>query len=127
MNEVRGPGEMDFTSPQNLSETWRRWKRGMEYYLTAICTDKTEAQKVAIFMCMIGKDGQEIKDTFEFETRENGQEVITTAILFDKFEAHCKHIYSLEMGSSQTHPSSKRFLKCQPRKINMAFNDCWEW
>ena len=21
MNEVRGPGEMDFTSPQNLSET----------------------------------------------------------------------------------------------------------
>ena len=34
MNEVRGPGKMDFTSPQNLSETWRRWKRGMEYYLT---------------------------------------------------------------------------------------------
>ena len=62
----------------------------MEYYLTATCTDKTEAQKVAIFMCMIGKDEQEIKDTFEFETRENGQEVITTAILFDKFEAHCK-------------------------------------
>ena len=89
MNEVRGPGEMDFTSPQNLSETCRRWKRGMEYYLMATCTDKTEAQKVAIFMCMIGKDGQEIKDTFELETRENGQEVIT-AILFDKFEAHCK-------------------------------------
>ena len=22
MNEVGGPGEMDFTSPQNLSETW---------------------------------------------------------------------------------------------------------
>ena len=20
-----------------------------------------------------------------------------------------------------------RFLKCQPRKINMAFNGCWEW
>ena len=90
MNEVRGPGEMDFTSPQNLSETWRRWKRGMEYYLTATCTEKTEAQKAAIFMCMIGKDGQEIKDTFEFETGENEQEVITTAILFDKFEAHCK-------------------------------------
>ena len=51
---------------------------------------QTEAPNVAIFMCMIGKDGQKIKDTFEFETRENGQEVITTAILFDKFEAHCK-------------------------------------
>ena len=65
-------------------------KRGMEYYLTATCTDKTEAQKVAIFMCMIGKDRQEIKDTFEFETDENEQEVITMATLFDKFEAHCK-------------------------------------
>ncbi|XP_028417634.1 uncharacterized protein K02A2.6-like [Dendronephthya gigantea] len=90
MNEVRGPGEMDFTSPQNLSETWRRWRRGMEYYLTATCTGKTEAQKVAIFMCMIGKDGQEIKDMFELKTGEDGQAVITTAILFEKFEAHCK-------------------------------------
>ena len=62
----------------------------MEYYLTATCTGKTDAQKVAIFMCMIGKDGQEIKDTFEFETGEGGQEVVTTAILFAKFEAHCK-------------------------------------
>ena len=62
----------------------------MEYYLTTKCTDKTEVQNFAIFMYMIGKDGQEIKDTFEFETRKNGLEVITTAILFDKFELHCK-------------------------------------
>ena len=62
----------------------------MEYYLTATCNGKTEKQKVAIFMCMIGKDGQEIKDTFEFETGEGGQEVVTTAILFAKFETHCK-------------------------------------
>ena len=86
---------MDFTSPQNLAETWRRWRRSMEYYLIATCTGKTEPQKVAIFMCMIGKDGQEIKDTFEFETRENGQQVITTAILFDKFEAHFKPMKNL--------------------------------
>ena len=89
LNEVRGPDEMDIISPQKLSQTCRRWKRGMEYCLTATCTGKTEAQKVAIFMCMIGKDEQEIKDTLEFETRGNGQEVITTAILLDKFEAHC--------------------------------------
>lgn len=59
----------------------------MEYYLVATCTGKTEAQ---FFRCMIGKDGQEIKDTFEVETGEDGQEVVTTAILFAKFEAHCK-------------------------------------
>ncbi|KAK3754747.1 hypothetical protein QZH41_000060 [Actinostola sp. cb2023] len=35
-------------------------------------------------------DGQEIKDTFEFEVDEDGSEVVSTAILFNKFEAHCK-------------------------------------
>ena len=59
-------------------------------YVVGICSGKTEAQKVAVFMCMIGKDGQEIKDTFEVETGEDGQEVITTTILFTKFEAHYK-------------------------------------
>ena len=73
---------MDFTSPQNVSETWRRWKRGMEYYLAATCKMKSEAEKVAIFMYMIGRDGQEIKDTFEFETEEDGTEKVTTMILF---------------------------------------------
>ena len=91
MNEIKGPGVMDFANSQNLSETWRLWKRGMEYYLTATCNSRTdEAQKVAIFMCMIGKDGQEIKDTFEFEVGDSGREVITTEILFAKFEAYCK-------------------------------------
>ncbi|KAK3749625.1 hypothetical protein QZH41_012963, partial [Actinostola sp. cb2023] len=92
MNElqIRGPGEMDFTSQQNVSETRRRWKRGMEYYLAATCKAKNEAEKVAIFMCMIGRDGQEIKDTFEFEVDEDGSEVVSTTILFNKFEAHCK-------------------------------------
>ncbi|KAK3737375.1 hypothetical protein QZH41_002290 [Actinostola sp. cb2023] len=92
MNElqIRGPGEMDFTSQQNVSETWRRWERGMEYYLAATCKAKSEAEKVAIFMCMIGRDGQEIKDTFEFEVDEDGSEVVSTTILFNKFEAHCK-------------------------------------
>ena len=78
MNEVKGPGELDFTSLRIYQ------KHGMEYYLTATCTSKTEAQKVTIFMCMIGKDGQEIRDTFLFETGEDRQEVITTAILFTK-------------------------------------------
>lgn len=85
MNEVKAPGETNFASSQNLSETSRRWKRGMEYYLAATCTDETgDTQKVAIFMCMIRKDGEEIKDTFEFETGLGGAELITTEILFAK-------------------------------------------
>ena len=41
-------------------------------------------------MCMIGKDGQEVKDTFEFERAEDGTDIVTTKILFEKFEAYCK-------------------------------------
>ena len=44
----------------------------MEYFLAATCSGKSEAERVAIFMCMIGKDGQEVKDTFEFERAEDG-------------------------------------------------------
>ena len=90
MNEIKGPGEMDFTCPNNVSEMWRRWRRGMEYFLAATCSGKSEGERVAIFMCMIGKDGQEVKDTFEFERAEDGTDIVTTKILFEKFEAYCK-------------------------------------
>ena len=90
MKEIKGQGEMDFTSLNNVSEIWRRWKRGMEYFLAATCSKKSEAEKVAMFMCMIEKDGQEIKDTFEFDRTEDRSEVVTTKILFEKFEAYCK-------------------------------------
>ena len=54
MKEIKGQGEMDFTSLNNVSEIWRRWKRGMEYFLAATCSKRSKAEKVAIFMCMIG-------------------------------------------------------------------------
>lgn len=38
-------------------------------------------------MCMIGEDGHEIKVSFEFR---DGEEVMTTEIIFSKCEAHCK-------------------------------------
>ena len=59
MNEIKGPGEMDFT-------------------------------RVTIFIYMIGKDGQEVNDTFELERAEDGTDIVTTKTLFEKFEAYCK-------------------------------------
>ena len=50
MNEIKGPGEMDFTSPNNVSEIWHHWKHRMEYFLAATSSKKSEAEKVAIFM-----------------------------------------------------------------------------
>ena len=62
----------------------------MEYFLAATCSRKCEAERVAIFMCIIRKDGQEVKDTFEFKRAEDGMDIITSKILFEKFEAYCK-------------------------------------
>ena len=46
----------------------------MEFFCSSnSCSGKSEAERVAIFMGMIGKDGQEIKDTFEFERAEDGR------------------------------------------------------
>ena len=62
----------------------------MEYFLAATCSGKSEGERVTIFMCMIDKDGQEVKDTFEFQRAEDGTDIITTKILFENFEAYCK-------------------------------------
>ena len=89
MNDLRGPGELNFETT-NLSESWAKWKRSMQYYLVATCKDKSEDEKVAIFMCMIGRQGQDIKDTFEFAISDRGEEIVTVTILFEKFEQYCK-------------------------------------
>ena len=95
LSKIKGPREMDFTCPNNVSEMWQRWRSGMEYFLAATCSRKSEAERVAIFMCMIGKGGQEVKNTFEFERAEDGTEIVTTKILFEKFEAYCKPRWNL--------------------------------
>lgn len=75
MNDIKGPGELNFET-NNLAEAWTKWKRAMGYYLVATCKEKSQEEKVAIFMCTIGRQGQDIKDTFEFEV-EDGEEKVT--------------------------------------------------
>ena len=89
MNNIRGPGELNFEST-NLSEAWAKWKRSMQYYLVATCKDRSEDEKVAIFMCMIGRQGQDIRDTFELDEDKDGEEIVTVEILIQKFEQYCK-------------------------------------
>ena len=88
MNEIRGPGELNFEST-NLSEAWAKWKRSMQYYLVATCKDKSEDEKVAVFMCTIGRRGQDIRETFEFEMDKDGEDIVTVRMLFQKFEQYC--------------------------------------
>jgi aerobic-type carbon monoxide dehydrogenase small subunit (CoxS/CutS family) len=89
MNDIRGPGELNFEST-NLSEAWAKWERSMQYYLVVRCKDRSEDEKVAIFMCMIGRQGQDIRDTFELDEDKDGEEIMTVEILIQKFEQYCK-------------------------------------
>ena len=41
-------------------------------------------------MCMIGRQGQDIRDTFEFELDKDCLEIVTVPTLFQKFEQYCK-------------------------------------
>ena len=88
MNEIRGPGELNFEST-NLSEACAKWKRSMQYYLVATCKDKSEDEEVAVFMCTIGRRGQDIIETFEFEMDKDGEDIVTVRMLFQKFEQYC--------------------------------------
>ena len=89
MNDIRGPGELNFEST-NLSEAWAKWERSMQYYLIPICKDKSEDEKVAVFMCTVGRRGQDIRDTFEFETDKDNEDIVTVRMLFQKFEQYCR-------------------------------------
>ena len=89
MNGIRGPGELNFEST-SLSEVWAKWKRSMQYYLIATCKDKSEDERVAVFMCTIGRRGQDIRDTFEFETDKDDEDIVTVRMLFQKFEQYCR-------------------------------------
>ena len=73
MNEIKGPGEMDFTCPNNVSEMWRRWRRGMEYFLAATYSGKSEAERVAIFMCIIAKMGKKLKILLSSREQKTGR------------------------------------------------------
>ncbi len=89
MNDIRGLGELNFEST-NLSEAWAKWKRSMQYYLVATCKDGSEDEKVTVFMCTIGRRGQDIRDTFEFDVDKDGEEIVTVRMPFQKFEQYCK-------------------------------------
>ena len=90
MDQIKGPGVLSYASEPNLADAWRRWKRAMQYFLTATCKKKSEEEKVTIFMCMIGKEGQDVKDTFVFAKDRDGQDIINLDILFLKFDEYCK-------------------------------------
>ncbi|CAC5423835.1 unnamed protein product [Mytilus coruscus] len=79
------PLEMDFSHEDNLSEKWKRWKQTMNLYLEVAMGEKTEKEQCRAVLYVIGLEGREIYNTFNFGENEADK----LEVLLKKFEDYC--------------------------------------
>ncbi|CAC5359831.1 unnamed protein product [Mytilus coruscus] len=79
------PPEMDFSHEDNLSEKWKRWKQTMNLYLEVAMGEKTEKEQCRAVLYVIGLEGREIYNTFNFGENEADK----LEVLLKKFEDYC--------------------------------------
>ncbi|CAC5421152.1 unnamed protein product [Mytilus coruscus] len=77
--------EMDFSHEDNLSEKWKRWKQTMNLYLEVAMGEKTEKEQCRAVLYVIGLEGREIYNTFNFGENEADK----LEVLLKKFEDYC--------------------------------------
>ena len=70
MDKLNQPPEMDFSTSGNIAERWKMWKQTVELYLDVTMSGKPEPEKCKAFLCVIGKEGREIFNTFVFPEEE---------------------------------------------------------
>ena len=84
MNTLTPPSPMSFTG--NISEAWKRWKQRWTLYAKASGVDaKDENIQCATFLHVMGEEGLEIFNTFQFTETEKDK----IGPLIDKFESYC--------------------------------------
>ncbi|CAC5398679.1 unnamed protein product [Mytilus coruscus] len=96
------PPEMDFSHEDNLSEKWKRWKQTMNLYLEVAMGEKTEKEQCRAVLYVIGLEGREIYNTFNFGENEADK----LEVLLKKFEDYCipkKKCYSNQTSFQHTH------------------------
>lgn len=86
MDKLRQPPELDFTSSEgNLSEWWKRWKQTMNLHMDVCMKEATEKEKCSAFLYVIGQDGRDIHNTFQFAE----DEVDKIIPLIQKLDDYC--------------------------------------
>ncbi|CAC5418952.1 unnamed protein product [Mytilus coruscus] len=79
------PPEIDYSHEDNLSEKWKRWKQTMNLYLEVAMGEKTEKEQCRAVVYVIGLEGREIYNTFNFGENEADK----LEVLLKKFEDYC--------------------------------------
>ena len=83
MNTLTPPSPMSLTG--NISEAWKRWKQRWTLYAKASGVDaKDENIQCATFLHVMGEEGLEIFNTFQFTETEKDK----IGPLIDKFESY---------------------------------------
>ncbi|CAC5425541.1 unnamed protein product [Mytilus coruscus] len=87
------PPEMDFSHEDNLSEKWKRWKQTMNLYLEVAMGEKTEKEQCRAVLYVIGLEGREIYNTFNFGENEADK----LEVLLKKFEGLLHYLTDLKL------------------------------
>ena len=88
MEHLKPPTEMVFSTDDgsSIAEKWRCWRQAMELYLNLSIPDKSDKEKCAVFLYVIGSTGRDIYNSMVFGNDEKDK----INVLFKKFEDYCK-------------------------------------
>ena len=87
---LKPPHYMDFTSTVNVSDNWKKFKQRYEMYMKATEKDKkAEDIQVATLLTMIGEQGMDIYNSFEWREADDKNKINT---VLQKFDGYCEPI-----------------------------------
>lgn len=90
-DQSRAPEE--FTFKGNVANNWRLWRQKFDLYLLASGkTNKSEEVKVAILLNLLGDEGIQIYNTFEYDEMEDKNKI---DVVLGKFDKYCNPIKNL--------------------------------
>ena len=85
------PKELDFTG--NLSQSWNKWKKEFELYLTASEShEKSDAVKTSRLLTAIGSKARDIYYTFTFDAEGDNMKLKKVIEKFDEYMSPKKNI-----------------------------------
>ena len=116
-----GPGKLNYAA-QDLRAEWKRWSRGFKTWLIGTERDKKKEEvKLSLLLTMMGSEGQDVFETFDFD---EGEQTLDAAMTM--FEAHFAGTANVTMtrfrffGYTQDNHSFAEFLT----GLKSLANDC---
>ena len=84
--KVPPPKELNLDSNENISEAWKQWKKGFQFFLVATETDKKDDKvKTSTLLTCIGQRSREVYYNFTFDDPADAMKYET---VIEKFDSH---------------------------------------